>query len=179
MERGASKGSISPRMDAAPLLVRIAKLLRKHNLQAILIGNAGAALQGAPVTTVDIDFLFRKTPATLKKLKALAASLDAYILRPYYPVSGLYRIARDEDGMQLDFMTVMDGIRSYEGLRKRAKTIRVADTELSVAALSDIIKSKRAAGRPRDLAVLDVLCKALDEETRVEKDEAGSSQEGK
>ena len=164
-------------MDAGPLLVRIAKLLRQHHLDAILIGNAGAALQGAPVTTVDIDFLFRKTPAALKKLKALAGSLDAYILRPYYPVSGLYRVARDEDGLQLDFMTVIDGVRSFEGLRKRAKTVRVGDAELTVAALSDIIKSKRAAGRPRDMAVLDVLSKALDEESRLEKGEAGSSKE--
>jgi predicted nucleotidyltransferase len=165
-------------MDAAPLLIRVAKLLRRHNLDAILIGNAAAALQGAPVTTVDIDFLFRATPASLKKLKALARSLDAYILRPYYPVSGLYRIARDEDGLQLDFMTVIDGIRSFEGLRKRAKTIRIDGTELNVAALSDIIKSKRAAGRARDLAVLDVLEKTLGEESRLQEGEAGSVEEG-
>jgi predicted nucleotidyltransferase len=164
-------------MDAAPLLIRVAQLLRQHKLDAILIGNAAAALQGAPVTTVDIDFLFRETPTSLKKLKALARSLDAYILRPYYPVSGLYRIARDEDGLQLDFMTVIDGIRSFEGLRKRARTIRVDDTELAVACLSDIIKSKKAAGRARDLAVLDVLEKTLGEESRIEKGEAGSSQE--
>ncbi len=165
-------------MDAAPLLVRVAHLLRQHKLDAILIGNAAAALQGAPVTTVDIDFLFRETPASLKKLKALARSLNAYILRSYYPVSGLYRIARDEDGLRLDFMTVIDGIRSFEGLRRRARTIRLNDTELTVAALSDIIKSKRAAGRARDLAVLDVLEKTLGEESRLEKGKAGSSQEG-
>jgi predicted nucleotidyltransferase len=165
-------------MDAAPLLIRIAKLLRQHHLDAILIGNAAAALQGAPVTTIDIDFLFRKTPASLKKLKALARSLDAYILRPYYPASGLYRIARDEDGLQLDFMTVIDGIRSFEGLRKRAKTIRVGDTELNVAGLADIIRSKKAAGRPRDLAVLEALERTFAEESDIEKDEAGRSQEG-
>jgi hypothetical protein len=75
-------------------------------------------------------------------------------------------------------MTVIDGIRSFEGLRKRAKTIDVGDARLVVAGLSDIIKSKRAAGRARDLAVLDVLEKALGEESRLEKGEAGSSQEG-
>jgi hypothetical protein len=159
-------------MEAAPLLIRVAKLLQRHRLDAVLIGNAGAALQGAPVTTIDLDFLFRKTPANLKKLKAVASALDAIIMRPYYPVSGLYRVARDEDGLQLDFMTVIDGIRSFEGLRKRAKTVHVADTEVVVAALTDIIKSKRAAGRDRDRAVLEVLEKALHEESRIEKSEA-------
>jgi len=165
-------------MDAAPLLIRIARLLHELHLDAILIGNAAAALQGAPVTTVDIDFLFRKTPASLRKLKALASDLGAVILRPYYPASGLYRVTRDEDGLQLDFMTVIDGVRSFEGLRRRAKIIRLGDTQLHVAALSDIIKSKRAAGRARDLAVLEVLERTLDEELRLKKGEAGSSQEG-
>jgi len=87
-------------MDARPLLARIAKVLEEQNLEAVLIGNAAAALQGAPVTTVDFDFMFRKTPANLRKLKALARALDAVILRPYYPASDLFRIVRDEDGLQ-------------------------------------------------------------------------------
>jgi hypothetical protein len=88
-------------MDVWPVLFRIAKLLEKHGLEAVLIGNAAAALQGAPVTTVDFDFMFRKTPANMRKLKALAAALDAVILRPYYPASDLYRMVRDEDGLQI------------------------------------------------------------------------------
>lgn len=117
----------------------------------------------APVTTIDIDFLFRPTAGNRKKLKALAAELDAVILKPYYPSSGLYRIARDEDGLQLDFMAAIDGIRSFEGLRKRARTARFGDAAIRVAGLADIIRSKRAAGRPRDRAVLEILELALEE----------------
>jgi len=36
-----------------------------------------AALQGAPVTTVDFDFFFRRTPANVRKLRGIAAELDA------------------------------------------------------------------------------------------------------
>lgn len=139
-------------MDAAPLLHRIAGLLQQHKLEVILIGNAAAALHGAPVTTVDIDFLFRKSPANLKKLRALAAGLGAVILRPYYPVSGLYRLSRDEDGLQLDFMTVMDGVRSFEGLRGRATALRLGSASLLVAGLADIMK--RRVSRKTKLAAL-------------------------
>ena len=59
-------------MDAAPLLARIAEVFEKHGLEAVLIGNAAAAIQGAPITTIDMDFLFRRTPANLKKLPAIA-----------------------------------------------------------------------------------------------------------
>lgn len=150
-------------MDAAPLLAAIAQVLEKRGLEAVLIGNAAAALQGAPVTTVDFDFFFRKTPANLKKLKRIAADLGAIALHPYYPASGLIRLMRDDDGLQLDFMDVIDGVPSFEGLRRRSLQIRLGEAQLRVARLTDIIKSKKAAGRPRDLAVLEILEKTLAE----------------
>ena len=149
-------------MDAKPYLVEIGLRLRDVGLEAVLIGNAAAALQGAPVTTVDFDFLFRKTPRNLKKLKELAAAFGATVLRPYYPASDLYRVVRD-DGLQVDFMATIHGIRSFEGLRDRAQRIDIDGVSILVASLSDIIKSKKAAKRPRDLAVIGILEKALEE----------------
>ena len=132
----------------------------------MLIGNAAAALQGAPVTTVDFDFLFRKTPRNVTKLKVLARGLRATILRPYYPASDLYRLVRDDDGLQIDFMATIHGLRSYEGVRDRAHRIEVGGSTILVATLTDIIRSKRAAGRPRDRAVLDVLETAREEASK-------------
>jgi hypothetical protein len=159
-------------MDALPILTRIAELLERHGLEAILIGNAAAALQGAPVTTIDIDFLFRRSPSNIRKLKAIADELEAVVLRPYYPVSPLWRVVRDSDALQLDFMDTIDGVRSFEGLRKRSAHKRIGDATLLVAALADIIKSKKAAGRPQDLAVLPTLERLLEETADHEKGEA-------
>jgi predicted nucleotidyltransferase len=160
-------------VNGQPVLVMVARALDEHGLEAIMIGNAAAALQGAPVTTVDVDFLFRKTPANLKKLKAIASSLGAMLLKPFYPTSGLYRLMRDEDSLQLDFMATIHGVRSFESLRSRAKRMEFGGHPLLVADLADIIRSKRAAGRPRDRAVLLVLEKTLDEKKeRRPKDEA-------
>lgn len=152
-------------MDARPYLVEIGRQLAHVGLEAVLIGNAAAALQGAPVTTVDFDFLFRKTPRNLQKLKALARALGAVVLRPYYPASDLYRVVRD-DGLQLDFMGTIHGIRSYEGVRDRAGVIEIDGVRLRVASLADIIRSKKAARRPRDLAVIDLLERAHEAATR-------------
>jgi hypothetical protein len=165
-------------MDAYPLLAVIVEALARRRLEAVLIGNAAAALQGAPVTTVDFDFLFRKTPANLKKLKAVAADLQAVVLRPYYPVSGLYRIVRDDDGLQVDFMSVVHGVSSSEELRKRARPMMFGAAPLYVAALPDIIKSKKAAGRLRDRAVVELLEKTLEETARHQKSQTGSSPKG-
>jgi hypothetical protein len=137
--------------------------LAKHRLDAVLIGNAAAALQGSPVTTLDLDFMFRHTPGNLVKLKRIAAELGAMVLTPYYPASGLFRVARDRDGLQLDFMAKVDGIRSFEGLKSRAQPVKFGRHVLLVASLADVIKSKTAAGRPQDRAVLPVLRKTLNE----------------
>jgi predicted nucleotidyltransferase len=155
--------SILACVDAAPWLAEIAQALQAVSLEAVLIGNAGAALQGAPVTTVDFDFFFRKTTVNLGKLKRLAAHLDATVLRPYYPVSNLYRVVRERDGLQIDFMPTIHGARSFEGVRDRASDVAVGAVSVRVASLDDIIRSKKAAKRPRDLAVIELLEKARDQ----------------
>lgn len=148
-------------MDSTPLLGRVITALDAQKLEAILIGNAAAAMQGAPVTTLDFDFMFRDTPTNLRKLKAVARSLDAVILRPFYPVSNFYRMVDDGSGLQADFMPAIHGVRSFEGLRSRAIEYTIGSIKVKVASLPNIITSKKAAGRDRDLAVLPVLEQTL------------------
>lgn len=150
-------------MNALPLLAKIAKILHKFRLEAVMIGNAAAALHGAPVTTLDIDFMFRKTPTNLRKLKAFAKELDAQILKPYYPVSSLYRVVNEDSGIQIDFMSILHGIKSFENIRSDAVEVDFEGYAIKVASLAKIIRSKKALGRPRDLAVIEILEKTLDE----------------
>lgn len=164
-------------MDARPFLVLVARLLNELSFDVVLIGNAAAALQGAPVTTIDFDFLFRKTPRNLAKIRAMARRLDAVVLRPYYPASDLYRVVRDDDGLQLDFMAQIHGVRSFEGVKARALALDLGGATLLVASLGDIIKSKRAAKRPRDLAVLEILERAR-EQTAEEPPRTGTRRRG-
>jgi predicted nucleotidyltransferase len=153
-------------MNAAPLLARIAEALASARLEAVLIGNAAAALRGAPVTTADFDFMFRKTPVNLRKLKEFARRLGCVVLKPYYPVSDLFRVVDEDSTLQVDFMSTIHGVRSFESLRSRATTLTLSGISLQVASLEDILKSKRAAGRPKDAAVLEILEKTLHEEKK-------------
>lgn len=101
------------------------------------------------------------------------------ILKPYYPATGMYRISRDLDNLQVDFMYEIDGISSLEGLRKRAKTMKMGSAPLMVAALADIIRSKKAAGRPKDIAVIGILEKTLAEATTQSADGSQSAKKAK
>jgi hypothetical protein len=72
-------------VDAAPFLFEVARHVHDLRFDVVLIGNAAAALQGAPVTTVDFDFMFRKTPRNLRKLRALARALRATVFKRLVP----------------------------------------------------------------------------------------------
>jgi predicted nucleotidyltransferase len=158
-------------MDATEIVARVARVIERHGLEAIMIGNAAAAIHGAPVTTVDIDFLFRRTPANVKKLKGIAADLEATLYSPFYPVNATLRMMNDDETLQVDFMNEVSGLKSFKGLRKRAHEVRIGDSTVRVADLADIIRMKRAANRPKDRAVLDILEKTLEA--------AKANQEGK
>ena len=45
-------------------------------------------------------------------------------MRPYYPAADLYRVVRD-DGLRVDFMATIHGLRSFEGVRDRATTVEI------------------------------------------------------
>lgn len=168
-------------MDARPILLEVARALREKGLEVVLIGNSAAAVQGAPVTTLDIDFMMRRTPANIARLKRVAEALGAVVFTPFYPVSGLFRVMRDCDALQLDFMTVIHGVRSFNSLRSRAVEMDLGGEKILVAGLVDIINSKRAADRPQDRAVLNVLeatLKQKQEEAQPGRD-SGGSQKGK
>jgi predicted nucleotidyltransferase len=159
-------------MNAHPILLQIGRALASRKLQAVMIGNAAAALRGAPVTTLDFDFMFRATPANLDKLKRLSEDWGAQILRPFYPVSSLFRMVNDETGLQVDFMSAIHGVKSFSSLLARANPFEVGGVQLQVASIEDIIKSKRLADRPRDRAVLPILeatLKAIHESEKAQK----------
>jgi hypothetical protein len=153
-------------MNAAPLINAVVQALAETRLEAVLIGNAAAAIHGAPVTTLGFDFMFRETASNLAKLKKFADRLEAVILRPYYPISKLYRVVNDDTGLQADFMPAIHGVKSFNSLRSRAERMEFAGRPLWVAHLADIIASKQAAGRACDKAVLEILQRTLCEKTK-------------
>ena len=69
----------------------------------------------------------------------------------------------------LDIALLPDGTRGYDDLRRGASRERITDTlEVSVASLADVIRSKEAAGREKDRAVLPVLRQVLERSRGIE-----------
>jgi len=148
-------------VDARTILGTVAGLLHVGHVDAVLIGCAGAALQGAPVTTDDLDFYFRPTRLNIEKLKRIASALGTTLSQPHYPLSKMYRMTSPSLGIQVDMMGTVYGVKSFESVRSRSDHAIVDGNPLTVASLRDIIAMKRAANRPKDRAVMPVLQETL------------------
>jgi predicted nucleotidyltransferase len=95
-----------------------------------------------------------------KKIQALARELGAgQAITPYPSVSDLMRIVGTE--VPLDFMFNIGPKLGFASVRSRASDVDVGGERVRVASLEDIIASKRAAGRAKDRAVLEILEKTV------------------
>lgn len=138
----------------------LAKALSMVGLEAIVVGNVASILNGAPVLTQDVDLLVRDTPLNAKKLKKLAALMGG--VGPV-EISGLTRVKRIEGSeYPIDFLFDELGARlRFAAIRSRSFKEAVGAYTLTVASLEDVIKSKQAANRPKDRAVMPILLDTL------------------
>jgi hypothetical protein len=142
---------------SAKTLNTLARALRVVRLQAVVIGNSASMLNGAPVTTQDIDLLVRDTKLNRRKLARFAREIGGSEPRP---VSELSSVEWIEGGLavpvEIHFDRIAGGL-TFSSVRSRAQRIAIGSEHLLVADLADIIRSKRAANRPKDRAVLPIL----------------------
>lgn len=137
-------------------LSQLVTALAQARLEAIIIGNVAGILQGAPVLTQDVDLLVRDTPLNRKKLRAFAQALGG---SGPDTISGLTRVQRIL-GTAVPIDILFDDMGQnlgFEAVRSRSVKVPFGRRSATVASLEDVIRSKEAAGRPKDLAQLPIL----------------------
>lgn len=139
------------------VLATIAEAAARVKLEFVLVGNAAAALQDAPVMTQDFDLFVRYTPRNLEKIRAFAQTLNADILQPYDPVSRMMRLLARKTEIPVDFVFDLSSRAKFESVRSRSTKIAIGKHAVRVASLEDIIAAKEAANRPKDRATLPIL----------------------
>jgi hypothetical protein len=143
--------------------------LNRYDVHYVVIGALAAQLHGAPIPrTRDIDV----TPATdsknLENLSAALHNLQARIRTadvseglkfdhdgPSLSRAGVWNLTTPYGEFDLSF--VPSGTEGYDDLSRRSHTIEAYGELVPVADLEDIIRSKEAAGRPKDILHLPIL----------------------
>jgi hypothetical protein len=130
--------------------------LVEEDVPFLVVGLAAAALQGVPAVTQDIDLWFAdlNDESFHRALRRVGAAYVSPSVQNPPLLAG--------SGTELfDIVTHVDGLAEFEQEAAAALHIRIGGVEVPVLPLERIIASKKAAGRPKDLAILPVLEDAL------------------
>jgi hypothetical protein len=147
--------------------------LERHGVDYVLIGGIAAVAHGSPFPTEDLDITPAAEPGNLARLSAALTEIDAKIRTEGVP-EGL-PFAHDAESLaavqtwnlttvhgDLDISLVPSGTTGYGDLNQSASSTRLFGIIVRVASLSDVIRSKQAANRPKDQRVLPTLREILD-----------------
>lgn len=152
-------------MDIENLL----RLLKERDVQFVIIGATAFPIYGYTRATVDVDLFIKNTRENA------ASALEA--LRAFgYDVSDLTiddlvskKILIREYLVETDLHPFAAGVDFDEVWHNKVED-ELGDTKVYFASLDDLIKMKKAAGRPKDLEDLRVL-------ERIEKKLAGDARD--
>lgn len=147
---------------------RILRVLTQHEVNFLVIGALAATMQGSPLRTEDIDICPSRSEENLTRLASALVALNAGEWDPRKDEVAARDwsaelLATDKtwilitDHGRLDLVFAPAGATGYEELKPRSLEVRLDDLIVRVAALDDVIRSKEATGRDRDLAQLPTL----------------------
>ena len=170
----------APALDAPAIL----EVLHRRKVRFVVIGGMAAQLQGAGYPTLDIDITPALDKPNLANLASALKDMDARLRAEGLPPGGM-RIPLDARTFAhistITFATTLgpldvalrpDGTDGYTDLVRGAVNVEYEGRTARVAHLRDVIRSKRAAGRPKDVEQIPDLRRRL---AQIENQEASSS----
>jgi hypothetical protein len=162
--------------DASPYSpLGLLQALAEHDVEYIVIGGVAAAVQGSPSVTFDLDVCYARTLENLTALATMLRNVQATLrgAPPDLPLRlDAEMLAR---GDHFTFSTTVGdfgclgtpaGTAGYDDLLPGAIVVQLGELTVKVTGLDDLIRMKRAAGRPKDRVELEILGALREEHDR-------------
>lgn len=147
---------MTPRREFHPLqAVEIARAFGEAEVEYLFIGKGGAILLGYPGTTQDVDVFVNRTPANgqriIRALRAAGFLIEEELAQEI--IKGRDFVQIKTGPFDVDLVFAPDGIESFSVAQARSVQVE----NFRIANLRDIIASKRASKRQKDVLDLDLL----------------------
>ena len=173
-----------PTGDGEPTSVNLGAILEgliEAGVDFILVGGLAAVVQGAPVTTMDVDIVHDQSPENIAKLLAFLESIGAFHRRPddklikpkEDDISGRGHALFTTRLGPIDVLAVIEEGKAYRDLLEHTVEIEFRNHTIRVLDLKMLIQLKRTSTDPKDMQRLPV----LEETLRQLDDEHDSEQE--
>jgi predicted nucleotidyltransferase len=142
------------------------KLLADSNVKFFVIGGYAAMLQGSVILTQDLDICYERSAENLSRLASALAPIHPrlrgtpedvpFSLDKHTLAQGM-NFTLQTDLIDLDLLGEISGVGQFPDVSKDAIQVELSGTKYLVASLDSLIKSKRAANRPKDRNALPEL----------------------
>ena len=153
-------------------VARLFEVLSRHQVVYVLIGGLAAVYHGSPFPTEDADITPEAGRANLIRLAAALCEINARLRTEAVPEGLPFACDADTlasvqtwdlttDAGDLDLAFHPAGTQGYVDLRRDAIATQLYNVTVHIASLSDVIRSKQAANRPKDQRVLPTLREIL------------------
>ena len=145
--------------ESASRLRPFVELLRKHDVEFIVIGGQAESLMGSPRATFDTDLCYRQSPQNFEKLatalKELKVSLrNAPVDLPFILDERTLALGSnftfDTPHGALDLLAWVEPIGTFDAVCKNAESIMFFGSALNIIGLNDLIRVKRHIRRGKD-----------------------------
>lgn len=137
--------------------------LMSHQVEFIVVGGLAAVVNGAPVTTFDVDIVPKLDDENIDRLLRALDELNAvFRSRPDLSPKRSHRISRGHkllktDAGELDVLGAIGNDEDYEALLPDSEIFEFEGYEIHFLGLPGLIRTKKAAGRPKDLLAIPML----------------------
>jgi hypothetical protein len=148
--------------------------LCRHRVEFIIVGGVAAVLNGAPISTFDLDIVHSRTAENLARALAALTELEAYYRdhtgRRLPPSADL--LAGDGHNLlttkfgPLDLLGTIGRGHTFEALLDESIEQPLGAVVVRVLSLPALIRIKQEVAREKDLAVLAILRRTLEEKNR-------------
>jgi len=143
--------------------------LLEAGVDFILVGGLAAVIQGAPVTTMDVDIVHSQDPQNIDRLLAFLRTVDAVqrrmddkLIEPEgCDLSGKGHVLLTTRIGPIDVLAAIEGERSYQDLLAHTVEIDFRGHPLRVLDLKTLIELKKSSKDPKDKQLLPVLKETL------------------
>jgi predicted nucleotidyltransferase len=137
--------------------------LTEHGVEFVLIGGVAGVAHGAARVTFDLDVVYRRTSKNYERLVAALSTLSPYLRGAPAGLPFRWDVPTIERGLNftltttigpIDLLGEVTGGGEYEDLFPDAIMANAFGHTCRVIDLASLIRTKRAAGRPKDIEAI-------------------------
>lgn len=134
------------------------RLLREESVEFVVVGGYAVAFHGYVRATNDMDLFFRNTAENIRRiriaLERFGFSTPESSIREFGEADTIIRMGVPP--VQIELINTISGLAFDEVWERRVEDL-YGDVPVFYISLQDLLRNKKAAGRPKDLADFDEL----------------------